>query len=248
MAASVDSNSVLLTWTPSPNDSSPRFQSYKLFWTYAHVADSSRAKSDSVELPRGTSSHVVTGLTNGVEYFFMLSVLPTDLALQVFPTIRWAPATNYGTVTLPQQAFLALYDSTSNPPGPSVIGMENLTQAQMYGDIYLDTSSVPSTASLKSASMKGIGWRQTWFSTMTIPASDPTQPRPSFPSISSFTDSVVYLQQPQMICYCKTQDGHYARIYVHWNPMAASSPFIRVELDVSYQSSQNLPYAKRSQK
>jgi hypothetical protein len=237
MAATLDSNSVLLTWTPSPNDSDSRFQSYKLFWSYTTAADSSRAHPDSVELSRGTSQYTVAGLTNGVEYYFVLSVNPSDIALKFFPNIRWASAPRYSGLSLPVQSVLALFDSARTPPAPAIINPEN-DEALRWGDLYLD-----SDGSLKSTSFKGSGWRRTLFSTVHQSAPAVPVPRPSFPSISTFTDTVV-AAQPQTIYFCKTQDGHYARLYVQDIP-SMGGPGMLVHLDISYQTAENLPYAKR---
>lgn len=237
MAASVDSNSVLLAWTPSPNDSDSRFEKYKLYWSYIDVDDSSRAHPDSVELPRGTSSYIATGLTNGVEYYFQLSVIPSDIALKFFPSIRWAPAARYGGISLPTQAVLALFDTTQAPPGPVVLGLDN-PGVQTSGDIYLDNDGT-----LKSADMKGSGWRRTLFSTAYRSASTVQTTMPAFPPISTFTDTVIAIQ-PQTLYYCKTQDGNYSRIFVQDGPSANGSGLL-VHLEISYQTTPMLPYAKR---
>jgi hypothetical protein len=240
MAATVDSNSVLLTWTPSPNDSDSRFQSYKLFWSYTTAADSIRAHSDSVELTRGTSQYTVTGLANGVEYYFVVSVNPSDIALKFFPSIRWASAPRYSGISLPVQNVLALFDSAQTPPGPAILNPEN-AEAKTWGDIYLD-----SDGSVKSTSLKGSGWRRTLFSTVQQSAPAVPVPRSSFPSISTFTDTVIAIQ-PQTIYFCKTQDGHYARLYVQDIP-SMGGPGMLVHFDISYQTAPNLPFAKRAQK
>lgn len=238
-AASFDSTSVLLTWVPSPNDSISLFQKYQLFWTYANSADSSLVKPDSVDLLRGTSSYRVTGLTQGVEYLFTLYTIPQDFAVRPYTSIRWAPAMNYGVTTLPNQNVLEIYDATHTPTGPSVINLDD-PRAQASGDLYLE-----SDLTLRSTSDKGTGWRRTLFSTTQIQASDVPLPMTSFPSVSTFIDSVVSLQ-PQVIYFCKTQDGHYARLYVKNIPPAFGTK-VFVNLDISYQSTANLPYAKRTQ-
>ncbi len=240
MAATIDSNSVLLTWTPSPNDSDPRFLSYKLYWSFVNAADSARARPDSAELTPGTSRYTATGLTNGVEYYFVVSVNPSDIALKFFPSIRWASAPRYTGITLPVQTVLALFDSAQTPPGPAILSPDS-AGAQTAGDLYLD-----SDGTVNSTSVKGSGWRRTLFSTVHQSASAVPVPMSSFPSISTFTDTVITIQ-PQTLYFCKTQDGHYARLYVQDIP-SMGGPGMLVHFDISYQTAPNLPYAKRSQK
>jgi hypothetical protein len=237
-AASIDSTSVLLTWIPSANDSSPLFEKYRLYWTYVNAADSSIGTTDSVDLPRGTSRYLVAGLAKGVEYLFTLYINPQSLAVRPYTSIRWAPASNYGITTLSSQAVLALYDSTQNPAGPSVIALDD-PDAQSYGDLFLHDDMT-----LRSASLKGTGWRRTLFSTIQISADSVPLPMVLFPAISSFTDSIVSVQ-PKTIFFCKTQDGHYARLYVKDIPPMAR-PISAITLNVSYQTRQSLLYAKWS--
>lgn len=237
-AASIDSNTILLTWIPSPNDSSPLFQNYRLDWTYYNSIDSALVKPDSAVLPRGTSSYRVTGLVSGVEYLFTLYMYPLELATRTYVSVRWAPAVDYGAITLPSQTVLALIDTTKNPSGPSVIALDNVN-AQAFGDLYIEND-----LTLRSTSVKGSAWRRTLFSTERITA--PTVPVPMvlFPTIDSFTDTVVSVQ-PQTVYFCKTQDGHYARLYVKDIPPTAGLEVL-VDLEISYQARQNLPYAKIS--
>ncbi len=235
-AASLDTAAVLLTWNPSPSESDSRFQSYKLFWTYANAADSSLAKPDSVVLPRGTSSYAVTGLKNGVEYIFILYVQPENEVVQIIPNIRWAPSSVFKGIDLPAGSILALYDTTRSPAGPSVLESFALS-AQPLGDCVLGSDGV-----LRSASSLGSGWRQTLFSTVRTPASSGPVPLPSFPAVGSFTDTSVVVQ-PLTTYYCRTQDGHFARIVVGNINEAPGGPSVSV--DVSFQTRDNLPFASR---
>ncbi len=241
--ASIDSSTVLVSWTLSPDDSDPRVQGYRLSWAAFNTEDTSVIKPDSVLVPHGTSSCEATKLLPGYEYTFTLAMRTTggDAYESVYSSIliAWGSTYVFDSVTCSTSNYLTVFDGVS---GPSLITISDTTNGQANADLLVQRKG--DSLYLESASVLGTNWRVTNISTyITDATAGLATGLTSFPHLSTFTESNIALQNNK-IYYVRTQTGNFARLYAR-NISLQGNTDGTVLLDISYQKNSTLGFAKK---
>lgn len=171
MAAS-DDGAVVLSWTPSVDESADNFGSYDI--VVLNLA--TNETGTPISAGKGVSSAVINGLTNGVRYqFTMRSVTTLGNQSSDFATIEWSPAVRqttdnnglpikvYATTSTNFNSAIDLY----NDNGEAEVIPQAGQTFKDRGDLYVYASSANSTLSIISPAEANNQGLETQFSNAT---------------------------------------------------------------------------------
>ncbi|MFH1050165.1 MAG: fibronectin type III domain-containing protein [bacterium] len=113
MATSKDDNSVSLKWTASTDESNTDFAGY---WLY--VYPNNGTPGSYFEIPKGTTTYLATGLTEGTIYNFDIHAVKNyggNFLLSPKATVKWSPASRF--IYNINDAEIRIYETASTDFG-----------------------------------------------------------------------------------------------------------------------------------
>ncbi len=259
-AYSAGTTSVGLLWSLSTSESDASFSSYSLV-----VTGPGGGTVTTQSISKGNPQTVVTGLTEGVIYTFILRSVATNSAVSSdSASIQWSPAKRLIT------------DSTNGPPiqvyefassaGASGLQFYSMTAGsaltqslvpanpdRILSDVYLATNSNGiSLNNLSSTTL--VNPKNTVFSTVMRDAQDLDDPQLAPPAVSTYTlltvDIPMATASQAKILYAKSvTDNRYVRILLKKNPAtnllySGTSPNRYITVQLSYQDTTGNMYAR----
>lgn len=256
-AYSAGIDAVGLAWTPSPSRLSDEMLDHQV--TARSVPGDSLVADHSV--PRGDTTFIVNGLTEGATYRFDVMVRPTttaqDKASSLPTTIRWSPARRQPTQS--GGPTIRVYESASgtNPSGLIVFGggtpratsLQNPSPLSdtLLTDLYLFTVNA-TTLVLRSAHLypgRSIP-RSVRFSSVVRQVNSLDDPAASPPDTSTYTASNTSIAltastvASSSIYFVRSGDLRYARLlFVRQSGgtlIGGTAPDRYIDLEISYQS------------
>lgn len=120
MATSIDKNTIRIKWTASPSESEADFKGYVLTVTPAPSGG-----TPNYEITKGLTQYDIAGLLEGTEYTFSLVAKYNAGGLSTAATVVWSPATRFGASLAIKMyetdsknfgSGLDLYDATTGGP------------------------------------------------------------------------------------------------------------------------------------
>jgi hypothetical protein len=253
MANSNDFQSVNLKWTASASASAPDFSHYELVVTPANGTAMA-----PITIAKGSVSYTVTGLTEGTVYTFSLRSKSTATTnnMSNAVVVQWSPATRI--------IGIKLYETLSSQFGAGIdLSTGEVLKAQNGAnwDIALDTRVVNGVVDNALGSPSVLTYnisnpRATLISSKVV-SSGVTSLDDVFEtqalgdaSINLRPDSARYLRVDNftnnVVFFARTVDGNFAKILVkaaNGKLLQGTAPNRYVEMDISYQSAANVPYA-----
>jgi hypothetical protein len=255
MANSKDFQTVNLKWTASASASSADFSAYELIVTPANGTAGA-----PITIAKGATTYSVTGLTEGTVYTFSLKAKSTATTNNTSSaaTVQWSPATRYSGVKL--------YETASADFG-SGIDLSNGTGAVTKvsngsnWDLALDTRVINGVIDNGLGSPSVLTYtitnpRATLISSKVV-SSGATSLDDVFETqalgdaaVNMKPDSARYIRvdnfSNNIVFFARTVEGNFAKILVKaagGKLLQGTSPNRYVEMDISYQSAVNVPYA-----
>jgi hypothetical protein len=260
-AASGDSQ-VILSWVASTSESATNFGKYVITGL-----NETTNQTFTVVAPKGTTKFVVDSLQNGTRYWFTVRS-ETTLGKQStdFSKIEWAPAVRQNT-DLYDDAIL-VYATTSknnsavdlyNALGYAEVIPQSGTDFQDRGDLFVyAASSTSGSLVITSPSEANNQGLETQFSTNSGVAvnSLDDQLATSSPNSGSYTATTIPIADASassnMVYFGRLKRGtdfYYFRLLIvarNGNLVQGSGADRYIELVASYQSTVNVPFAKRN--
>ncbi|HYF02938.1 MAG TPA: fibronectin type III domain-containing protein [Patescibacteria group bacterium] len=252
LMANSGNGTVNLKWTASTSASTAGFTGYELT-----VTPQGGTAMNPITIAANATSYTVTNLTNGTTYNFALRARnnATTSNTSTAATVTWAPAARWNNVRIYETA------STTNGSGLNLSTGNVLTVANGgQWDLGLDTRQVggvnsydigsPSLTSYSIASPRitlvsskryeGVTSLDAVFDTDAL-GSTTAGMRPTVPQLINFTTAT-----QGFVFFAQTAEGNLAKILVKGNNGAVlqgTAPNRYVEMDISYQTVANVPYA-----
>jgi hypothetical protein len=257
-AYSASASSVGLKWTLSSSESNTSFTGYII---RVHSPGGTLVTSGTAGV--GVDSAVVSGLTQGVIYTFVLKSSGSGgVESSDSVTIRWSPAGRYENES-GQPAPIKVYETSSSSlfasglvffkislGGPQTVSILGVDSSLV--DVYVRTET-NSGVTINSSHVFRPGRRITRFSTVTRDENTLNNPQALPPDTTTYNNFSVQFDSVQVttskIVYFKGNDGNYGRILIERNPATGrlvwgTSPEQYLSMRISYQSTAFNPYAK----
>ncbi len=261
MAASAD-GAVILSWTASTSESASNFGKYVITGL-----NESTNNSFNVVAPKGTTKFKVDSLSNGTRYWFTVhsettaGKLSTDIA-----KIEWAPAVRQD-LDLNNKAIVVYATTSKNNSAVDLCNDQGYAEViPQSGQIFKDrgdlfvyaASSTSGTLVITSPSEANNQGLETQFSTNSGVAvnSLDDQLATSSPNSTSYTAKSIAIADgaaaSDMVYFGRVKRGtdfYYFRLLVvakSGNLVQGSGADRFLELVASYQSTVNIPFAKRN--
>lgn len=247
-ATSVDYQTVRLKWVASVSANEIDFANYELIATPA-----GGSAIPLIIIAKDKTTYDVTGLTEGTIYSFSLKAKNTSEKFSQKATVQWSPATRI--------IAMRLYETASSQFGNGIelsSGEVLKTADAARWDIALDTRTINGNISFEIGSPNLLsytipgGGRKTSISSKiyenttslndvfdTDAFSNTSMDAPRIVSFTSVTQGFLF--------FAKTENGNYAKILVKAvdvKILQGTAPNRYVEMDISYQSAPNVPYAR----
>lgn len=260
-AYSASITSVGLLWDLSTSESDTAFVNY-----FLKVKDALGSTVTTQSVSKGNPTTVVTALTEGVLYTFVLRSAGTGGVLSAdSASVIWSPArrlTTDSTNGPPIQVYefassagasgLQFYSVSSGSARTQSLSPSNPDRA--LSDVFLQTD-IGGTISLNNLVSSGLASpKNTVFSTVTRDAADLDDPQLSPPAISTYTSLSVQIPSAAAsqakILYAKSvTDNRYVRILLRKNAVtnllySGTSPNRYVTVQLSYQDSTGNMYCR----
>jgi hypothetical protein len=193
------------------------------------------------------TTFVASSLAQGVT-LFSVSPLGAGGATAPGPSISWAPAERFDSsfviyeYNVSELARSAGLDVGTRLTDPVVVPVAYAVQQSM--DMWLN-GDAGQPLRLMSANLWLSDWNVTLFSSLITPAPSLDVAIPAFPAPSTFTESLVQLQDNTIYyAICEgdlANERHYARIHVHILP--GSFPNRSIQIQLSLQRQPGVPFA-----
>lgn len=250
MANSKDLQSVNLKWTASASASAADFSAYELVVTPANGTAMA-----PITIAKGATKYTVAGLTEGTVYSFSLrsKSAATTNNMSNAVVVQWSPATRYSGIRL--------YETASSQFGAGIdlsTGEVLKFSSAANWDIALDTRVIngvvddalgapslltynisnPRNTLISAKIITNASSLDDVFETDVLGAGGMKPDSARYIHIAEFSGSFVF--------FAKTIDGNFAKILVkstNGKLLQGTAPNRYVELDISYQSAANVPYA-----
>jgi hypothetical protein len=260
-AFSAGISSVGLLWDLSASESDTAFVNYAL-----KVKDALGSIVATQSISKGNPTTVVTGLTEGSMYTFVLRSAGTGGTLSPdSASVVWSPArrlTTDSTNGPPIQVYefassagasgLQFYSDSSGSARTQSLRPSNPDRA--LSDVYLATNNDGTISLNNLASTTLANPKNTVFSTVIRDATDLDDPQLAPPSISTYTSLTVQVlsstvTQAKILYARSVTDNRYVRILLRKNPVtnllfSGTSPNRYVTLQLSYQDSTGNMYCR----
>jgi hypothetical protein len=261
-AYSASISSVGLLWDLSTSESDAAFVNYALT-----VKDPLGSVVATQSVSKGNPTTVVTGLTEGVIYTFVVRSAGTaGIYSADSASVLWSPArrlTADSTNGPPIQVYefassagasgLQFYSVSSGSARTRSLNVNN--PDRVFSDVFLQTNTADGSISLNNLVSSGMASpKNTVFSTVMRDATELDDPMLAPPAISTYTSLTVQIPSTVVtqakILYAKSvTDNKYVRIMLKKNPVtnllySGTSPNRYITVHVSYQDSTGNMYCR----
>jgi hypothetical protein len=267
MANSNDFQSVNLKWTASTSATTADFANYELIVTPANGT-----AMTPITIAKGATTYTVTGLIEGTVYTFSLRSKSTATTnnMSSAATVQWSPATRHEGVRVYETAstqFGSGIDLSNIDKSNGMFGSTKLANGANW-DLALDTRVIngqidnglgsPSvlTYVIKNSAGDTIPGRATLISSKVV-SSGATSLDDVFETqalgdatVNMKPDSARYIRvdnfSNNIVFFARTVEGNFAKVLVKAagdKLLQGTAPNRYVEMDISYQSAANVPYA-----
>ncbi len=260
-AYSASVTSVGLQWTLSASESDAAFDHYSL-----KVKDNTGAVVTTQTLSKGNSQTVVTGLTEGVVYTFVLR--SADSGVYLSPdsaSVQWSPAKrlttdNQGGPPIQVYEFassagasgLQFYSQSSGAALTQSLSSSN--PDRILSDLFLQTDGTGNIVLENMALLSLANGKNTFLSTTTTDADNLDNPQATPPVSTTYTSNTYIVPSSAVstskILYAKsTTDNKYVRILLMRNPSTgtliySTSPNRYIKVQISYQDTAGVIYSR----
>ncbi len=260
-AFSVNNTSVGLKWTKSVSENLADFDKYEIKIKQADTTVSTQF------VAKGTDSLVISNLSNGVIYDFVVTAKVTSTSKNYIDSdpaqVRWSPAWRFTQEgTFPIQVYertsstgyasglVFYYPSLGAPPQPKTVSL--LSADSSLIDVFIDSKGASNIA-ISSSHLYRPNRKITRFSTVEYESETLNYPQFTPPDTTTYTKFEILIDSVAVtsskIVYYKGNNGNYGRILIKRNPVNStliwgSSPEQYVRLEISYQSVPYNPYSK----
>ncbi len=257
-AYSAGATSVGLRWDLSASESDPAFNNYLI-----RVKSPGGAVVGSITVSKGNPQGLVTGLTEGVIYTFVVRSTHTSAGESADSvSVRWSPARRYTVDSLngpPIQVYE--FNSTSGASGLQFNSSNAYARTRSLSvtnpdrvlcDIYLASSP---TLSLRNVATPPLSYpRNTFFSSVSRDASLLDDPQLAPPDSTTYLLNAVDIPlttgaQSKVFYGYSATDNKYVRVLVQRNPAtnllyygSGSDRYVIIQL--SYQNAAGNPYSR----
>lgn len=258
-AYSASANSIGVRWTLSTSESDASFNGYVV-----RAKNPAGTIAVTANVAKGTAATLVSGLTDGVIYTFVIRSTATDGSESTDSTsVVWSPARRYENES-GQPAPIKVFETSSSTSfasgliffSASVVGPKTVSLLDPIDssaiDVYVKTES-NNAVSLNSSHVYRGNRRITRFNLFSLNDSTLSSPQAAPPDTTNYVNSSYLFDSVQVatgkILYFKGNDGNYGRILVERDPSTGrliwgSSPEQYLSLRISYQSVPYNPYSK----
>ncbi len=242
MANAKDDSTIVIKFTPSTSKDSSFFKDYVLYIN--------PGMSEKKVVDKSSNMITITGLQSGTRYTFQLAARNTEEKESAKISVSWATATRF--------TGIKLYETNSSFASGLELFNSELQRPETYKiansdkwDIALDTKNESFDIGSPTLTSYNIATPRTTFVKM----------RDSWIGVNSLDDifdtEMLDPNQANLINFnsvtkgfafaVKTQDGHFAKVFVKavdGKILQGAADNRYIEVDISYQKTANLPYAK----
>lgn len=257
-AYSASASSVGVRWTLSTSESDASFNGYVV-----RAKNPAGSIAVTANVAKGTAATLVSGLTEGVIYTFVVRSSATGGSESADSTsVVWSPARRYENES-GYPAPIKVYETSSSTllasglilyrasnAGPQTVSV--LSADSSLIDVYVKTEA-SNAVSLNSSHLFRAGRRITRFSTTVRDDSTLNNPQATPPDTTTFNNFSILIDSVQVasskIYYFKGNDGNYGRILVERDATTGrliwgNSPDQYLSMRISYQLVPYNPYSK----
>lgn len=242
MANAKDDSTIVIKFTPSISRDSSNFKDYVLYISPG---------TDKKVIDKSSNMITITGLNSGTIYTFEVAARNTKEKESAKASVSWATATRFNNIRLYETdsdfgSGLELFNSETQKPANYKIAdsdkwdlaLDTRNDSYDFGSPFLTSYDIPSPRRtlvyIPNDSWTGVNSLDDVFDTEVL--------NPNEEQLINFTTVT-----KGFVIAVKTEDNHFAKVFVKavdGKILQGTANNRYIEVDISYQKTANIPYAK----